>query len=88
MLHGDVVYCNLMGGWEHSGIYVGRGKIIHLVNEPNQYGRLGRIVKSGVGEFLNRFAGLNPAWSVYVACEANGKVHRLRAARGFPVLEP
>jgi len=72
MLRGDVVYCNLMGGWEHSGIYVGQGKIVHLVNEINQYGKMGRIIKSGVDEFLTRCNGWNPAWTVYVACELNG----------------
>ena len=72
MRRGDIVYCDLLGAWEHTGIYAGRGKIIHLVNELNQYGKDGKIVSSDAREFVNRCGGMNPSSSIYVACEADG----------------
>lgn len=62
---GCIVFCKLLGVREHSGVYVGKGKIVHL--DGNGY-----LVKTGFQEFLDRLWGLNPAYSVYVACNSEG----------------
>lgn len=63
---GSVIYCGLgFNLVEHSGIYVGRGRIAHL--EGSGY------VKSVTrAQFLERLDGLNVAITVYVSSK-NGK---------------
>ncbi|HAV3582288.1 lecithin retinol acyltransferase family protein [Acinetobacter baumannii] len=63
---GSVVHCGLFcNAFEHSGIYVGRNRIVHLDGS-------GRIEKVSPEQFIERLDGLNLAVSIYVSCK-NGK---------------
>lgn len=64
---GSVVYCNLLFMAQHSGIYVGRGKIIHLNGQ-------GFVEKVSPKQFVQRFEGLNPAFTIFCATDFRGKV--------------
>lgn len=59
---GSVVMCDLLT-FEHTGIYVGNGKIVH-----RRGGDDGCIEAVGPQEFLDRLDGWNNAISVYVSC--------------------
>ena len=63
---GSVVYCNLGLVAEHSGIYVGRNKIVHLSGD-------GHIEKVSAKEFCERFSGLNPSFTVFCPAKSNCK---------------
>ena len=63
---GSVVYCNLGLVAEHSGIYVGRNKIVHLSGD-------GHIEKVSAKEFCERFSGLNPSFTIFCPVNSNGK---------------
>lgn len=63
---GSVVYCNLGVVAEHSGIYVGRNKIVHLSGD-------GHIEKVTAKKFCERFGGLNPSFTVFCPVGSNGK---------------
>ena len=63
---GCIVYCDLAVVVEHSGIYVGGGKIVHLDGD-------GEIEKVDFFKFLERLDGLNPATKIYYSCDAKGK---------------
>lgn len=59
---GSVVYCDLgMGYAEHTGIYVGRNRIVHLDGD-------GVIESVGPTKFMERLGGFNTAISIYVSC--------------------
>ncbi len=58
---GSVVYCGLFGYAEHSGIYIGDNKIVHLDGS-------GIIEVVSPQQFIERLSGLNPAMSIYVSC--------------------
>lgn len=58
---GSVLYCDLAFIAEHSGIYVGKGKVAHLDGS-------GKIEIVTARQFLRRLGGLNPALSIYVSC--------------------
>lgn len=58
---GSVVYCGLLNNnVEHSGIYVGSGRIVHLDGS-------GRIEAVTPEEFLCRLNGWNMAMTIYVS---------------------
>lgn len=60
---GSVVYCDLAFGLaDHSRIYVGRGRIIHLNGD-------GLIESVSAKKFLDRLGGYNLAISIYVSCK-------------------
>ena len=63
---GSLVYCNLGIVAEHSGIYVGRNKIVHLSGD-------GHIEKVSAKEFCERFSGLNPSFTVFCPTNWQGK---------------
>jgi len=70
---GSVVYCDLIfGTCEHSGIYVGNDKIVHLDGS-------GRIEVVSSQQFLNRLNGLSSGMSIYVS-SSNGKAVGSRIA--------
>lgn len=52
---------------EHTGIYVGDGKIIHRSGD-------GYLEKVTPKEFLDRLGGINAAISVYVACKGKNSL--------------
>ena len=58
---GCVVKCDLWA-FEHTGIYVGKGKFVHRSGD-------GYIEKCDYEDFLNRLEGNNNALSIYVACK-------------------
>ena len=62
---GTPVYCKLALVVEHTGIYVGNGKIVHLNGDGN-------IEAVGPKEFCARLDGLNPTRTIYFA-ESRGK---------------
>lgn len=63
---GSVVYCGLLNNLvEHSGIYVGNNRIVHLDGS----GRIEAIDPEG---FLGRLGGLNMAMTIYVSSR-NGR---------------
>lgn len=78
---GCVVYCNLAGIAEHTGVYVGRGKIAHLDGS----GRIELVTKA---QFLARLDGRNPADTVFVSCNNQGKVvgHKDWATRALSIV--
>ena len=78
---GSIIYCELALAAEHSGIYLGKGKIAHLDGS-------GAIRVVSTKTFLNRLGGWNNAISIYVSCNDNVAVgseniaKRARAAAG------
>ncbi|MCQ2380454.1 MAG: lecithin retinol acyltransferase family protein [Victivallaceae bacterium] len=60
---GAIVYCDLAVVAEHTGIYVGGGKIVHLNGN-------GRIEKVNEEEFRGRLDGANPSFTVCCATYA------------------
>ena len=59
---GSIVYCELLFGTaEHSGIYIGNNKIVHLDGD-------GFIEAVSPKKLLNRLDGFNTARSIYVSC--------------------
>jgi hypothetical protein len=71
---GSVVYCDLVGQAEHSGIYVGNNQIVHL----NGDGLIERVTPK---QFMNRLGGLNTAMSIYVSCRNGSPVGSRDAAK-------
>lgn len=62
---GSVLYCNLAVALEHTGIYVGDGKIVHLSGN-------GMIESVTFEEFVKRLEGSNPSVSIFCAVDAKG----------------
>jgi hypothetical protein len=63
---GSVLYCNLAFAFEHTGIYVGEGKGVHLNGE-------GLVEKVASREFVARLEGSNPSVSIFCATDKNGQ---------------
>jgi len=63
---GCIVYCDLAVVAEHSGIYIGGSKIVHLDGN-------GEIEKVNFFKFLERLDGFNPATKIYYSCDEKGK---------------
>ena len=84
---GCIVCCKLALIWEHSGIYVGRGEIIHLINEETRDDKKGRLVRTRWRAFLERMGGWNPARRVYVACNEDGVPFRRESCAKMAELE-
>ena len=63
---GSVLYCNLMFLVEHTGIYVGRGKVVHLNGD-------GKIEKVSFKEFIGRVEGANPAIAICCPVDVRNK---------------
>ncbi len=79
---GSVVYCDLTAGYgDHSGVYVGRNRIIHLNGD-------GKVESVSPKQFIDRLGGFNTAMSIYVSCEGLKPVgskevaERARSMRG------
>ena len=71
---GSVVHCGLlMNQIEHSGIYVGYNKIVHLDGS-------GRIEIVSPKVFLDRLDGMNLATNIYVSCRNGEAVASKKAA--------
>ncbi|WP_263226531.1 lecithin retinol acyltransferase family protein [Pseudomonas alabamensis] len=71
---GSIVYCDLgFGIAEHSGIYIGRNRIVHLDGS-------GKIEKVSPAQFLNRLDGMNSAISIYVSCRDGAAIGSKSAA--------
>ncbi len=71
---GSVVYCGLaFNQVEHSGIYVGYNKIIHLDGS-------GKIEAVTPKQFLNRLDGTNLALHIYVPCKGTTPIGLKRCA--------
>ena len=64
---GSVVYCNLGYAFEHSGIYIGNKKIVHLNGD-------GIVEIVSRNDFRARLNGLNPALDIYVSCRKGNSV--------------
>ena len=62
---GSVVCCRLARLVDHTGIYVGRNRIIHRDGD-------GFLASVSPEEFVSRLGGLNPSFHVYVACDEDG----------------
>jgi len=61
-VRGSIVYCDLAFGYaEHSGVYVGDGRIIHRTGK-------GLIEATSIRQFLSDTTAL----SIYVSCNAHG----------------
>lgn len=72
---GSVVYCDLGAGFaEHSGIYIGKNRIVHLNGD-------GVIEKVSPKKFLNRLNGWNTAISIYVSCNNGEAVGSKRVSK-------
>jgi hypothetical protein len=70
---GSMVYCDFFHA-EHTGIYIGNGKIVHLDGN-------GKVKSVGHDSFLDRMDGLNTAISIYVSCNGADPVGCSEAAR-------
>lgn len=71
---GSVVYCELLfSSAEHSGIYIGDNKIVHLNGD-------GTIECVTPKVFLNRLNGMNTAISIYTSCKDGCSVGSIEAA--------
>ncbi|MEL4241585.1 lecithin retinol acyltransferase family protein [Shewanella xiamenensis] len=67
-IKGSIVYCELaFGHAEHSGIYVGNNRIVHLDGS-------GDIEIVSPKKFINRLGGFNSAISIYVSCDGESPV--------------
>lgn len=65
---GSILYCDLaFGNAEHSGVYIGNNKIVHLDGS-------GDIEIVTPKRFLARLGGLNSAISIYISCDGNSPV--------------
>lgn len=62
---GCILCCDLAGAFEHSGVYVGRRRIIHRDGD-------GFLASVSPEEFLDRLGGFNNAISIFVACDEDG----------------
>ena len=71
---GCVVCCDLAGVFEHSGIYVGRGRIVHRDGE-------GFLAAVDPATFLERLSGKNPAKTIFVSCKDGAPVGGAQIAR-------
>lgn len=60
-LEGSIVFCKLANEFEHSGVYIGNGLIVHLDGN-------GEIEIVTPRKFLQRLDGYNPSISIYVSC--------------------
>ena len=63
---GSVVCCRLGIKFDHSGIYVGRNRIIHRDGD-------GFLALVSPDVFLERLSGFNPAVNIFVACDEEGR---------------
>ena len=71
---GSVVYCDLaLSTAEHTGIYVGDNKIVHLDGS-------GLIEVVTPEKFLQRLGGWNTAMSIYISCHGKHAVGSDRVA--------
>lgn len=67
-VRGSIVYCSLaLGAAEHSGIFVGNRKIVHLDGSGN-------IELVSPRGFLSRLGGFNTAVSIYVSSAGSNSV--------------
>jgi len=58
---GSIIFCNL-GVWgEHTGVYIGDGKIVHLDGS-------GEILQTTPYDFVRRLGGWNPSRHIFVGC--------------------
>ncbi len=71
---GSVVYCKLAVEMEHSGIYTGDGKIVHLDG-------CGEVKKVTPKQFLKRLDGMNPALTIYVSSKGKKAVGNREVAQ-------
>lgn len=62
---GSVLYCNLALAFEHTGIYVGNGRVVHLNGE-------GVVEDISLKEFTERLDGSNLTNSIFCATDSNG----------------
>lgn len=63
---GSVVYCNMLGFAEHTGIYTGDGDIVHLEGS-------GAIHIVTPEEFCQRISGLNPAFTIFCPVDSRNR---------------
>ena len=63
---GSVLYCNLAFLVEHTGIYVGSGKVVHLDGD-------GKIEKVSFDKFVGRLEGANPAIAICCPVDIRNK---------------
>lgn len=65
---GAILYSPIVTGIaEHSGVYIGDGRIVHLNGD-------GDIEAVSAWTFLNRLGGLSTGLSIFVSCDENGPV--------------
>lgn len=70
---GSIVYCDLPFGLEHTGIYVGRNRIVHLDGN-------GKIVSTSPQKFIQRLEGWDDSLDVYVSCAGEKAIHNKELA--------
>ncbi|MFM9487938.1 lecithin retinol acyltransferase family protein [Pseudomonas monachiensis] len=71
---GGVVYSGLVSGAaDHSGIYVGYGRVVHLDGS-------GRIECVTANVFMNRLKGSNTALAIYTSCKGGKPIGSRKAA--------
>lgn len=67
-VEGSVVYCNLLGAVEHSGIYIGNNEISNIIVEEFA---IGRVKKVSPANFTDKSSGDR---QIYVSCDKKGAV--------------
>ncbi len=70
LVPGCIVCCDLAGGLDHTGIYIGRNRIV----EKNGNGK---IKKVSLDEFMNS-SGLRTGITLFVACSRGEIIHNTR----------
>ena len=71
---GSIVYCDLGFAFEHSGVYVGDGKIVHRDGG-------GYLAAVSPKTFIDRLDGFNNAISIYVSCHDEDAVGSEKVAK-------
>lgn len=64
---GSIVYCNLAVAVEHTGIYIGDNRIVHLNGD-------GLIEAVSPATFCQRLDGRNPSFTIFCPVRGDGKI--------------
>ena len=71
---GSILCCHLGLAVDHSGIYIGENRIVHMSGDDG-------IEVVGPAEFLARLGGSNPALTIWCACRNDTPVASEKVAR-------
>jgi cell wall-associated NlpC family hydrolase len=73
LVPGSIVACDLAGNWDHSGIYVGRNRIVERNGD-------GAVKKVSIDEFMNSSA-IRTGINLFIACSKGKPISSPEIAR-------